>query len=249
MLKIEIASNFEEILGAWTVVYEQYLSIAAIPPNPFKIWTFPHYTKGRSITVTGSEHGRVVCTGSAVLDSPDKLPLDNYFGKELDRLRRDGRKLIEIGLLADQRDGAKLGLSLMLQAALASFGLHMKHYDFVIGIHPKSIHFYTTHYGFNVLGDKRDYSLLGNTPVTLLHASMKANNQFSQQLMPVFEQILSAYNMDKRYKFPIEEFAGSFIMEFLNNYYENERTQIYHPETERIGAVAKQEQGIPQGSH
>ncbi len=84
----KVASTFSQLLEGWFTVYKQYLSVSFISANKVSLFTFPHYIGNRSALILGRDHGKTVCTISAVLDGENGLPLDVYFKNDLDNLRR-----------------------------------------------------------------------------------------------------------------------------------------------------------------
>src|SRR5690349_4952329 len=105
-MKLKVATTFLEIIEGWQLVYQQYVKSALIESNPFSIFTYPEYISRDSAVILGKSGGKSVCSVSAVLDNNHRLPLDTYFHKELDELRLKNKKLIEIGLLANQSEHA-----------------------------------------------------------------------------------------------------------------------------------------------
>ena len=103
MINYKVASTFQEVTEAWCLVYKQYLAASLIMPNELSVFTFPEYISPNAAVFMGKKMGHTVCTVSAVLDSDSGLPLDHYYKEELDKMRNEGKKLIEIGLLADTR--------------------------------------------------------------------------------------------------------------------------------------------------
>jgi hypothetical protein len=105
-----------------------------------------------------------------VLDSKRGLPLDAYFKKELDELRGQKKKLIEIGLLASAMDTVNPAQIIELLSSVARFGVHSKYHDYVIGVHPRRAEFLKKVFGFHVVGETKVYHRLRKAEVILLHA-------------------------------------------------------------------------------
>src|SRR6185436_1846539 len=103
-MKLKVATTLDEIIEGWRLVYHQYVATMLIDVNPFSIFTFPEYIGRNAAVILGKQNDNSICTISAVLDSRKGLPLDSYFKKELDEMRKQKKKLMEIGLLASVRD-------------------------------------------------------------------------------------------------------------------------------------------------
>ncbi len=169
-MKYKVATTVDEVIDAWCVVYRQYLAASLISPNEMSLFTFPEYISNNTAVILGRKMNKTVCTVSAVIDSPLGIPLDSYYHDELDQLRNEGRKLIEIGLLADARGTSKMSSITELMASIARFGVYSDHHDYVIGVHPRRINFFSSVFGFEPFGDVKGYGKLKTAPVVLLHA-------------------------------------------------------------------------------
>ncbi|MFM7903595.1 MAG: N-acyl amino acid synthase FeeM domain-containing protein, partial [Bacteroidota bacterium] len=171
MVNYKVASTFQEVTEAWCLVYKQYLAASLIMPNELSVFTFPEYISPNAAVFMGKKMGHTVSTVSAVLDSNRGLPLDHYYQNELDQLRQEGKKLIEIGLLADTRAAGNFQNITELMSGIARFGVYSDNHDYVIGVHPRRMAFFNQVFGFKQVGEVRDYGKLRTAPVVLLHAN------------------------------------------------------------------------------
>jgi hypothetical protein len=170
MMNYKVATTFSEVLDAWGLVYHRYHDAGLIKPNDYNIFTFPEYLSNNSAVLIGGENNSTVCTISAVIDGEKRLPLENYYADELNRMRDEGKKLIEIGLHADSRNRSSISDITDLMAGIARFGVQTNHHDFIIGVHPRRVSFYQTVFGFKPVGPVKSYQKLDTAPVILLHA-------------------------------------------------------------------------------
>jgi hypothetical protein len=152
------------------LVYQQYVKSALIEANPFSVFTYPEYISRNSAVILGKLGDKSVCSVSAVLDTKHRLPLDACFHEELDSLRRENKKLIEIGLLANQSKTATPFYIFELLSSIARFGVYSNFHDYVIGVHPRRANFFKHFFGFNQVGEKKVYHTLHDADVVLLHA-------------------------------------------------------------------------------
>jgi hypothetical protein len=207
-MNYKVASSLGDVLDAWCVVYKQYLAASLIAPNEFSVFTFPEYISNNTAVIVGRKMNHTVCTVSAVLDSEAGLPLDNYYKDSLDELRSSGKKLIEIGLLADMRQSNNINHIIELMAAIARFGVHADHHDYVIGVHPRRVNFYSSMFGFQKFGEIKNYSKLKTAPVILLHANGK---ELETSKLVINSQIYNDpkdFDFDSRYKFNPQNFIS-----------------------------------------
>ncbi len=207
-MKYKVASTLSEVLDAWCVVYKQYLAASLIGPNEFSIFTFPEYLSNSTAVILGSKMNHTVCTVSAVLDSERGLPLDSYYKKELDVLRKQNKNLIEIGLLADARKENSFSDIVDLMAGIARFGVYSNHHDYVIGVHPRRINFFKNTFGFEPLGEVKDYSKLKTAPVVLLHACGKALETASLKTNTEIYTDQGEFDFSNRYNFNPHNFIS-----------------------------------------
>ena len=170
-MKLKVATTFYEMMEGWRLVYKQYLKSALIDANPFSIFTYPEYISQNSAVILGKSGKNSVCSVSAVLDSKDGLPLDAYFHTELNALRNQNKKLIEIGLLANVSERAGPFYIIELLSSIARFGVYSNFHDYVIGVHPRRASFYKNLFGLQQIGEPRKYHQLHEAEVILLHAS------------------------------------------------------------------------------
>jgi len=208
-MNYKVASSLSEVLDAWCVVYRQYLAASLIGPNEYSIFTFPEYLSNSTAVIVGSKMNHTVCTVSAVLDSERGLPLDSYYRNELNELRSQNKKLIEIGLLADARKENSFSIIIDLMAGIARFGVYSNHHDYVIGVHPRRINFFKQTFGFAPLGEIKDYSKLKTAPVVLLYASGKALETASLKTTSEIYSDPKDFDFSNRYKFNPHNFISA----------------------------------------
>jgi len=172
-MKLKVAETLDEIVQGWRMVYQQYVAAALIEMNPFSVFTFPEYVSRNAAIILGKEDGCNVCSVSGVLDSNTGLPLDSYFANEIGGLRKQGKKLIEIGLLASVKKYTHFSYMVNLLSAIARFGIYSGNHDYVIGVHPRRISFFKEVFDFTQIGETKIYHRLQKAEVALLYADAK----------------------------------------------------------------------------
>lgn len=211
-MNYKVASTLSEVLDAWCLVYNQYVKASLISPNRLSVFTFPEYISNNAAVFLGKKMGHTVCTVSALMDGERGLPLDNYYKKELDQLRNNGHKLIEIGLLADSRGTPNMQNIVELMQCTGRFGVFSDHHDFVIGINPRRVNFYKSVFGFKPVGLERDYGKLQKAPVVLMHTNTKEIETFALDAISALYDNSHNLNFANRYKFNPDNFISP--MEF-----------------------------------
>lgn len=208
-MNYKVASTLDEVISAWGLVYKQYLQASFIRPNNVSVFTFPEYLSNNAAVVVGENKGKVVCTASAVLDSPQGLPLDAYYQKELNQLRNEGRKLIEIGLLADSRGSAKVNEIMDLISAISRFGGFSGHHDYVIGVNPRRINLFSKIFGVKLYGEPKDYDSLKAAPVVLMHVRTSDLEVNIRRAISRICNVPLSLNFSQRFKFNPNNFIRS----------------------------------------
>jgi hypothetical protein len=200
-MKLKVATTCSEIIEGWRLVYQQYVRSALIEANPFSVFTYPEYIGRNSAVILGKSGDKSICSVSAVLDSKHRLPLDAYFHDELDSLRNENKKLIEIGLLANQSEAASPFYIIELLSSIARFGVYSNFHDYVIGVHPRRAKFFKHFFGFNQIGEKKAYHTLHDAEVVLLHADGQKFETLAQKASHAIYFEETDLKFDERFRF------------------------------------------------
>lgn len=164
-----IAADLPQVIEAWGLVYEVYLRAGLIDPNPLKLHTVRHAISPQTVVALRHVEGVLVSTISAYADGPAGLPLDRVYREELEQMRDQGRKLVEVGMLADSSDqrSSICGLVRLMRFPFY-FTLWSGWDDLVIGVHPRHVRFYEQLFGFRQAGPVKTYPLVKDHLVVLL---------------------------------------------------------------------------------
>lgn len=175
VLEFDIARRVEDVVEAWRLVYDAYRRIGIINENEFGIHTVPQAVGPRTVVVLGRLHGEPVTTISAYADGPEGLPLDSVYRDELDALRREGRRLVEVGLLGDRRANlARRAATLFdLMRYVFFFAVHYPADDIVIGVHPHHAKFYMQCFAFDEMGPVKNYAMVNDALVVGLRLDLQ----------------------------------------------------------------------------
>jgi hypothetical protein len=175
-LNYYVARTLDDVLEAWQLVYTAYRRAGLIDSNPFELHTVPQAVGPQTMVITGCLGPMTGTTLSAYVDNPTGLPLDSVYPEELGNLRKEGRKLMEVGLFGDRRDHLVRSSEGLFD--LMRFAFYYGHYsgcdDAVIGIHPRHAPFYQRFFALEQIGEARSYATVKNKPVVLLRLNFKA---------------------------------------------------------------------------
>jgi hypothetical protein len=221
---LRVAATLKGIMESWRLVYHQYVASSLIEVNPFGIFTFPQYLQRDSAVILGTSKatGDPVCSISGVLDSDLGLPLDTYFKGELDELRKDNRKLIEIGLLANTRKTASPFYTIELLTSIAKFGVYSNHHDYVIGVHPRRAEFFKKLFGFEILSNTKIYHKLQKAEVVLLYADANHFETQSKEASHIVYHEERPLDFNNRFRFNklahTAYKAGDYFLTFIKKF-------------------------------
>ena len=221
-LTYHLAQTCDEGVEAWRLVYDNYLQARLINPNRHGIHTAPQAAAPGNAVIFGTTNS-LVTTLTAFADSRQaKLPLDRVYGRQLDGLREEGRRLMEVGLFADRRGKVTRSAPALFQLMRYAFyfGLQSGVTDFVIGVHPRHSRFYVKSFGFDQLGPPVNYPAVNNRLVVLLRGDLEARRN-ADPLDPALQFFSDHPVPDEafecRFVFGADAIAGSPIEAFLRD--------------------------------
>ncbi len=169
------ASSLEQVQSAWGLVYDRYTQMGLIDENPFGIHAVPGAVGQHACVIWGPEGPDVGYTMTLFRDNPMGLALDSVYACELDELRGKGRRLLEVGMLADRRQSAARGVGALFSMMrwAVYYALHTDLTDIVIGVHPRHAQFYVRCYGFEEFAAPTSYPLVRDNPVVPLRLRLR----------------------------------------------------------------------------
>jgi hypothetical protein len=181
----DAANSLAHVESAWNLVYERYLAAGFIAPNDYRIHTSVHAVHPETCVVSGSHGDRVAATMTMLADGSEGLCLDSVYRRELDVLRTNGRRLLEVGLLVAD-SSANVGSDMNTLFELMKWGVYyaldLDVTDIVVGVHPHHARFYTRCFAFEQFGAETVYPLVRNKPVVALR--LRVNEQLALQMLP-----------------------------------------------------------------
>ncbi|HEX7369157.1 MAG TPA: hypothetical protein VF284_02585 [Rhodanobacteraceae bacterium] len=232
------ATNLQQVESAWRLVYERYSQTGLIDGNPFGIHAVPAAVGQHACVIWGPDGPEVGYTMTLFGDSPIGLPLDSVYAEYLDELRRDGRRLLEVGMLADRRQCAAHCLKALFSMMRwgIHYGLHNDMTDIVIGVHPRHAQFYQRCYGFETFAPPTNYPMVRNHPVVLLR--LRLLEQLAKDVLPrgltdACANPLPRSAFAQRFAFGSKQLRGSLIAAFMKSRHGIDLCQTAKPERAR----------------
>ena len=152
---------------AFRLVYRSYLARGYVAAYPSEIRLTIHNALPETITFVGTLRREVVATVTLVPDSGLGLPMDAIYREELNALRREGRRLCEVSMLADRRIEIKRTLPMLIALMKLVFDYAtevLRHTDLCITINPRHDAFYKRYLRFTDLASERSYPSVQGHP-------------------------------------------------------------------------------------
>ncbi len=172
----KIAETLSEFDGACRLVHDLYVREGYIDPQPGGMRVTPFSLLSATRTFIGCEKNNIFLTVTLFGDSPQGLPMDSLYRSELDMLRKEGRKIAEVGALAVKstakltfRDKVMMLFRIVLQYAWSD--MHCD--DIVIVINPKHRGFYEKVLSFKQIGGEEAYEYVKGNPAIALRLDLK----------------------------------------------------------------------------
>jgi hypothetical protein len=165
-IDVKIASTPAEWTQALELVADQYQARGYDAQGYDYLFTSYHALPD-SVTLVAKERSRVVAALSLVMDnSLLGLPMEAIYGPEVKELRRTGRRLCEVGNLADTDLSSREFIAVFVALIRLAWQHHV-HYrgdTGVITVNPRHSAFYTKVLGFVPLGARRVCPSVRNHP-------------------------------------------------------------------------------------
>lgn len=170
---IERACTPDDLCQAYRLVQRVYLRSGFLKPEPSGIRLRIFETSSETATFVAKKDGIVVGVLSIVGDSPELgLPSDLAFRTELDRLRRNGRRLFEVTNQVVAEDFCKTAVTTELMRCAIAHAIHEGYDEGIGAISPSHEGFYQL-IGFRRLGSERSYSDKVHDPVIAVRLDIR----------------------------------------------------------------------------
>ena len=162
---IERACCAEDLRQAYRLVHDVFLRRGFIDPDPTQMRVRIYETTPETATFVAKVENRVVAVLSVVEDSRELgLPSDCSFKKELDALRRSGRRLCEFTNQVVVEEFRKSAVPTELMRCAGAMSLTSGFHEAFAAVSPAHNSFYQL-LGFRQIGSQRSYSKTTEDPV------------------------------------------------------------------------------------
>jgi len=156
---LKIAETHDEMEQAFRIVYDAYLLSKYIKePHPSGMAYSVYSLLPSTCVLVFKSYMSVISTMTFIPDNPVfGVPLDALYKDELDVLRKQGRKISEVGALATPRKRRWSNLIIYLAKALFWYARMTDVDDVCVMVNPKHVRFYKEIFLFDDFGEEKWY--------------------------------------------------------------------------------------------
>lgn len=199
---IKLAETLDEYRQAFTILHNAYCASGYLAqPHQSGMLLNCHHLLPECCVFIFKSYLDVLSTMSFIPDTPlFKLPMDELYSDKMDELRRQGRKVAEIGSLATVRHYCGQNIMVFLSKAIFQYAILTNTDDLCIMVNPKHARFYQSIFLFTPFGEERHFEKV-NAPAVALRVDMHsiepslrgayAANEFDTNLHRFFVKINS----------------------------------------------------------
>ncbi|SMC26415.1 hypothetical protein SAMN02746041_02635 [Desulfacinum hydrothermale DSM 13146] len=170
---IKIAETVDEYEQAFRLVHDTYLRTGYLKePKPHGMLFGIHSLLPETVVFVAKSYLTVLSTLTEIFDTPSfGLPMDVIYRKELDELRKEGRKIVELSALVTPPKLRWRNLFMLLAQVMYQYSQYRGVNDLCIAVNPKHVRFYKTIFLFEPLGPERHYPRV-DAPAVALRVNM-----------------------------------------------------------------------------
>ncbi len=172
-IHVKIAATAAEWDDAFRLVARRYRARGyekargCEPPDAADLRFTPFHALPDTVTFVAKEEDHILATLSLVADNTLLgLPMEGLYGREIRRLRKEARRIVEVTNLADEQLGFRefTPVLTLLMQFVAQYGDDQGADTWVIAIHPRHRLFYERVLGFTTFGGRKAYPAVENHP-------------------------------------------------------------------------------------
>ena len=166
---VVIAETRDELEQAFSLVYREYINLGYITePNSSQIYLTIHHMLPETAVFIFKSYLKVISTLTQIFDGDVfGLPMDALYHDELNALRDENRKIVEISALVTPSEIRWRNIFMYLYRAIYWHAVYKNVDDLCIMVNPKHVKFYKSILFFEDLGPERHYPKVGAPAVAL----------------------------------------------------------------------------------
>lgn len=173
---IKVANTLEEREGVFRLGYKMYLQKGYIKENANQ-WLIQSYDSHQetAILIIQDKQKNIVGSVTLVFDGPSSLPAEKIYRDELNILRKNNEKIVEISrLVIDPQYKNSKEILVLLFNYLYIYSYMVKKYTcLAIEVNPRHIAYYQTLLDFTPIGKEKACPIVQNAPAILMYVPLK----------------------------------------------------------------------------
>ena len=177
----KIADSSNELLQAFGLLYREYLHAGYVRESASELLFTKYHLLPDTTVFVAKDNSAVVSTATIVRDNPQfGLPMDELFDNELNALREQGRRILEVcSLASDKQKLSRNGIQKFIKLIFL-YSIFLDAEDICIMVNPRHVRLYTGMLGFKIFGEEKYYPRVDAPAVPLRVDIHQARNDISQ---------------------------------------------------------------------
>lgn len=224
--RVEYARERKHFQQAFRIVYQEYLSKGYCTFHPSEMRMSFYNTLPETVTFCLWRTDILLATASLIFDSQMGLPMEEVYSNEIESLRKQGRKLCEVSLLALNSDVISKGilpiyfaerLRCLYQIFKPIFWYARKtagYTDLCIAVNPIHKMLYSSLY-FELFGEERIYESVRGNPSIGMRLSFDRLEERSKKTPGLhklfFGNALELKNISEIFRWTADDFGYFFV--------------------------------------
>lgn len=157
---INIAENIDEYKQAFNITYEEYVRKGYADENKEFPYCYSQYSLlPETCVYVFKTYKTVIATLTEIFDTPEfGLPMDTLYKRELDALRDQGRRIVELSQLVTSRRYRMKNIMITLCKMMFNYSRLSNVDDICIMVNPNHVRFYRQIFLFQTYGEKHYYN-------------------------------------------------------------------------------------------
>ena len=201
--KFKIADRKDEYESACRLVHDKYVQKGYMTPTESGLRLSLQNALPETTTFIGKKKDTIISTLTIFQDSEMGLPMDAIYKQELDHLRQQGRKIVEVGALAVHPSICKQDQTVLMHGNKIMHSYSREYLgvdDLVVAINPRHQWFYEHILLFEQIGELKAYNYVKKAPAVAYRLDLnKAEIKYkaTYQNKPLEKNLYRFFYVDK----------------------------------------------------
>lgn len=184
---IKFAETIDEREQAFRMLHDTYLKVGYIKePRPSGLLFSIYSLLPDTVVFVAKSYLSVISSLTEIFDSKEfGLPMDVIYQNELDELRGQGRRIVELSALVTPRKLRWRNIFMYLSQIMYQYSIYSGVDDLCIAVNPKHVRFYKNIFLFEPFGPERHYPRV-DAPAIALRINM---HNIQEQLKETYDSL------------------------------------------------------------